>query len=70
MPRALPANINTSQVIEEEGLQENAHNVGTYMINSLRDLKKDSPVIVDVRGKGLMVGMELVENKASCEFLL
>lgn len=50
------------QVIEEEGLQENALNVGTNLIKALTEI--DSPIIGDVRGEGLMIGVELVSTKS------
>ena len=44
-------------VFEEEGLVENAHLVGEYLIEELRKLQ--SPRIKDVRGRGLMIGIDL-----------
>lgn len=44
-------------VIESEHLVENAHNVGEYLINSLKNAHL--PHVVDVRGEGLMIGIEL-----------
>lgn len=49
------------EVIEEEGLQQNSKVVGEYFIRQLMDLQKQHPVIGDVRGQGLMIGVELVE---------
>ena len=54
-------------VLEEEGLQENARRVGEYLLAGLRDLKDRHPVIGDVRGLGLYLGVELVENRATRE---
>ncbi|CAB3220363.1 unnamed protein product [Arctia plantaginis] len=47
-------------VIEEEQLQNNCKEVGKYFIEQLQQLQKHHPVIGDVRGKGLMLGIELV----------
>ncbi|CAH0398908.1 unnamed protein product [Chilo suppressalis] len=47
-------------VIEEEHLQENCKILGAYFIEQLMQLQKHHPVIGDVRGKGLMLGIELV----------
>ncbi|KAG6465529.1 hypothetical protein O3G_MSEX015211 [Manduca sexta] len=49
------------EVIEEEGLQQNSKVVGDYFIQQLMQLQKQHPVIGDVRGQGLMLGVELVE---------
>jgi len=43
------------EVMEEEKLMENAENVGLYLFNELKQL----PNIVEVRGRGLMIGIEL-----------
>ncbi len=44
-------------VIENEHLVENAHNVGSHLINSLKEAQL--PHVVEVRGEGLMIGIEL-----------
>lgn len=48
-------------VIESEGLVENAHEVGEYIITTLTAMMKagELPHVVDVRGRGLMIGIEL-----------
>ena len=46
-------------VIESERLVENAHETGEYLIARLKELQKTEPHIVEVRGRGLMVGIEL-----------
>lgn len=46
-------------VFEKEHLVENAHSVGEYMIAELKKLQLQTTHIVDVRGRGLMVGIEL-----------
>lgn len=51
--------------IQDEGLRENAAKEGTYIMKRLRDLKEESGIVGDVRGKGLMIGIELVEDKTS-----
>ncbi|XP_028029162.1 alanine--glyoxylate aminotransferase 2, mitochondrial [Bombyx mandarina] len=48
-------------VIDEEELQKNSKTVGEYFIRQLMELQKQHPVIGDVRGQGLMIGVELVE---------
>lgn len=50
-------------VIEEDGIQENAAKVGGVFIRELMKLQEEFEVIGDVRGKGLMLGVELVKNR-------
>jgi len=45
--------------MENEGLVENAHLVGEYLLDSLKKLQKEVPHITEVRGRGLMIGIEL-----------
>lgn len=52
-------------VIKEEKLLENATKQGAYIMKRLNELKEKSEIIGDVRGKGLMIGMEIVESKES-----
>lgn len=53
------------KVIEEDKLQENSHAVGTYLLEKLSALKRKHDIIGDVRGKGLMVGVELVKDRTT-----
>lgn len=46
-------------VIEQENLVENANKVGEYLIAELKKLQQENSHIVDVRGRGLMIGIEL-----------
>ena len=46
-------------VFEKENLVENAHEVGEYLIAQLKELQKTEKHIVDVRGRGLMIGIDL-----------
>jgi len=54
-------------VIQEEGLQENARVVGGYLLHQLRRLAELHPVVGDVRGLGLYLGVEMVEDRATRE---
>jgi 4-aminobutyrate aminotransferase len=47
----------------EEGLIENAARLGDYLLAKLKDLQKRFPMIGEVRGKGLMIGVELVKDR-------
>ena len=48
--------------IEEEKLMQNAGIVGDYMIEGLKDLQKSFPIMGDIRGKGLMLGVEIAST--------
>ncbi|CAN8317095.1 unnamed protein product [Cochlearia groenlandica] len=50
-------------VIEKEKLQENASMVGSYLKDKLTQLKEKHEIIGDVRGRGLMLGVELVSDR-------
>lgn len=52
-------------VIRQEKLQENALKVGAYLKSRLAEIKQTSPLIGDVRGLGLFLGIELVLDRAS-----
>ncbi|MDX2006718.1 MAG: aminotransferase class III-fold pyridoxal phosphate-dependent enzyme [Meiothermus sp.] len=51
------------EVIETEGLQQHALELGDYWMDGLRELQNRHPVIGDVRGLGLMNGLELVLDR-------
>jgi alanine-glyoxylate transaminase/(R)-3-amino-2-methylpropionate-pyruvate transaminase len=55
------------EVIEREHLQENALKMGKHLLAGLEDLKSKHKLIGDVRGRGLMLGIELVRDRASKE---
>ncbi len=57
----------TLDLIEEDNLLENAHVVGNYFREGLEGLKDKYLVIGDVRGKGLMQGVELVKDRVTKE---
>ncbi|MFN0176349.1 MAG: aminotransferase class III-fold pyridoxal phosphate-dependent enzyme [Saprospiraceae bacterium] len=50
------------QVIRDEGLMENARETGAYLSSQLRDMAQRFPVIGDVRGPGLFLGFELIDD--------
>lgn len=51
------------RVIDEEKLQENALNVGKYLLEQCRALRFEYEIIGDIRGTGLFVGLELVTSR-------
>jgi 4-aminobutyrate aminotransferase-like enzyme len=54
-------------VIGDERLQENALNVGNYLLDGLRNLQNKHALIGDVRGLGLFIGIELVRDRHTLE---
>jgi 4-aminobutyrate aminotransferase len=64
-PVACAAALATLDVIEEERLLHNATRVGQQLLQNLRDLAEESHTIGDVRGLGLMIGVELVKDKTT-----
>ena len=53
------------EVIEREGLQANSLKVGNYLMDGLHKLAEKHSPIGDVRGRGLMIGVELVKDRAT-----
>ena len=68
-PLASPAAYVTLKSIIDDGLVDNSAKVGEFMMNKLRQLQDKFPIIGDVRGKGLMIGVELVKGRGSKEKL-
>ncbi|RLF91140.1 acetyl ornithine aminotransferase family protein [Thermococci archaeon] len=52
----------TLEIIEEEKLLENALKVGEFIMKRLREMQERYEIIGDVRGKGLMIGVEIVKE--------
>jgi 4-aminobutyrate aminotransferase len=53
------------KAIKEEGMLENALRQGKHIMKRLEEMKEEHPMVGDVRGLGLMCGMELVKDKES-----
>ncbi len=65
-PISCAASLATIDLIEKEYLK-NAVEVGAYAIEALEEIKSRHPSIGDVRGKGLMIGVEFVKNRETKE---
>ncbi|MGH7211212.1 MAG: aminotransferase class III-fold pyridoxal phosphate-dependent enzyme, partial [Acetobacteraceae bacterium] len=63
-PVTARAALTTIEIIEDEGLVENAARVGALALARLAAMKRTLPVIGDVRGRGLLIGIELVRSRA------
>jgi 4-aminobutyrate aminotransferase len=66
-PVACAAALATIESIEQDGLLENAKNVGNYALERMRAMMRKHQVIGEVRGLGLLLGMELVKNRETRE---
>jgi len=66
-PVACAAGLAVLDVLDEERLQERARRVGEHLLAALRDLQQRRPLIGDVRGSGLFLGVELVRDRATLE---
>jgi L-2,4-diaminobutyrate transaminase len=53
------------QIMEEEGLVENAARVGTYLLEHLRDAIGEHPYVGDLRGEGLMIAVEFTADRSN-----
>jgi 4-aminobutyrate aminotransferase len=65
-PVACAASLATIRLLRDS-LVRNAAEVGAFMIAALRELQEKHAIIGDVRGKGLMIGIELVRDRATKE---
>jgi 4-aminobutyrate aminotransferase/4-aminobutyrate aminotransferase/(S)-3-amino-2-methylpropionate transaminase len=66
-PMACAAALASLEVIEEEGLLENVKRVGEFFMRRMRQMQEDHPIVGDVKGKGFLLGIELVKDKGTKE---
>jgi 4-aminobutyrate aminotransferase-like enzyme len=62
-PVSMTQGLATLEVIDEEGIQENADKMGSYIKQGLEAMQDKHTIIGDVRGLGLMLGLELVVDR-------
>ena len=67
-PVCIAAALATLDVIEKEHLIENSAQVGAHMLKRMVDWPSKLKLVGDVRGRGLMIGVEIVKDKASKEY--
>lgn len=60
---AMAAGVTSIKFFIENKINNHVNEIGAYMLNELKTLKTNSNIVGDVRGKGLMLGVEFVENK-------
>ncbi len=66
-PLACAASLATIQTILEESLIQNSAQIGEYLLQGLRQLQEKYEFIGDSRGRGLLIGLELVKDRKTKE---
>lgn len=66
-PMACAAALASIEVIEEEQILENVRTVGRSIMERMKRMKETHPIIGDVKGKGFLLGIELVKDKQTKE---
>jgi len=66
-PLACAAALANLRIVEDEALDRNAAEVGAYLLARLKDVQTRHPQMGDVRGLGLMIGIELVKDPETKE---
>jgi 4-aminobutyrate aminotransferase len=67
-PVCIAAAMATLDVIEKEGLLNNSAEVGAHMLKRMADWPKKHKIVGDVRGRGLMIGVEIVRDQKTKEY--
>ncbi len=67
-PVAAAASLRNIQIMEDEGLVENSARMGRYLLDGLEELKEKHSIIGDVRGLGLLCGLEIVKDRETKEY--
>jgi taurine-pyruvate aminotransferase len=66
-PAACALALKNLEIMEKENLFDRSRNLGKQLVNELTNLLQEHPFVGDVRGKGLLVGIELVKDKKTKE---
>ncbi|MBS7627950.1 aminotransferase class III-fold pyridoxal phosphate-dependent enzyme, partial [Candidatus Bathyarchaeota archaeon] len=62
-PLACKVAITLMEVLKREHLLMRTHNLGRFLLKRIKEMTEECPIIGDVRGKGLMVGIEIVKDR-------
>lgn len=66
-PISCEASLATINIINKEKILDNTNLVGNYMVDRFKEMQKNHPCIGDVRGIGLMIGVDIVSNQETKE---
>jgi adenosylmethionine-8-amino-7-oxononanoate aminotransferase len=66
-PAACALALKNLEIMEKENLFDRSRDLGEQVLNDLNDLLKDHPYVGNVRGKGLLIGIELVKDRGTKE---
>jgi adenosylmethionine-8-amino-7-oxononanoate aminotransferase len=67
-PVAAAAALKNIEIMENEGMVQNAATMGTYLLDGLKEMKEKYQMIGDVRGLGLFCGVEIVADRETKEY--
>ena len=67
-PVCIAAALATLDVIEKQGLVENSAKVGSHILKRMADWPSKRKLVWDVRGRGLMIGVDIVKDKTTKEY--
>jgi 4-aminobutyrate aminotransferase len=67
-PICIAAALATLDVIEKEGLVKNAEQVGNHILQRMAEWPKKHKLVGDIRGRGLMIGVDIVKDKQTKEY--
>jgi 4-aminobutyrate aminotransferase len=67
-PVCIAAALATLDVIEKEGLLTHSTEIGNHMMKRMADWPRKHRLVGDVRGRGLMIGVEIVKDQATKEY--
>jgi 4-aminobutyrate aminotransferase len=66
-PLSSRAGLVAIDIIEKENLVENSAKIGDYMLNRFAEIQKKCEILGDIRGQGLVLGLEIVRDKKTKE---